>query len=147
MERLHWIFNYTSKNVFYILAKTFCIVVGAPIYAIMFIVEMVLTAVNMMFSWIPIFNVFIMVICKSLIYIVDKTFYICILTDIRKYNAAMRTEPGYNIVDDHGEQHDNLPITDSTSFTDVEKSMDGKSCVESDESPDEGKSNKEDTEV
>lgn len=99
LERLHWIFNYTSKNVFYVLAKTLCILIGLPIYAVMFVVEMVLTAVHMIFSWIPVFNVFIMVICKSLIYVVDKTFYICILTDIRKFREAMRMEPAYEVTD------------------------------------------------
>lgn len=98
-ERFGWIFRYTSRNFFYCIAKTLCIIVGLPIYAVMFIVEMIFTAINMIFSWIPILNVVVMVICKSIIYVCDKTFYISILTDIKKYNAAMREEPEYEVAD------------------------------------------------
>lgn len=100
LERLHWIFNYTSKNFFYCIAKTLCVIVGVPVYAVMFIVEMILTAINMVFSWVPFLNVVITLICKSLIYLADKTFYICILTDIKKYRNSLKTEPQYEVADD-----------------------------------------------
>ncbi|MCM1194879.1 MAG: hypothetical protein NC332_02975 [Firmicutes bacterium] len=99
LERLHWIFRYTSKNFFYCLAKTLCLIVGVPVYAVMFAVEMILTAVNMIFSWIPVLNVVVTVICKSLIFITDKTFYICILPDIKKYIEATKEEPVYEVID------------------------------------------------
>lgn len=104
LERLHWIFNYTSKNIFYCIGKTLCLIVGIPLYAVMFAVEMILTAVNMIFSWIPVLNVFIMVICKSIIFVTDKTFYICILPDIRKYLDATKEEVEYEISDDPEER-------------------------------------------
>ncbi|MCM1534160.1 MAG: hypothetical protein NC099_05860 [Corallococcus sp.] len=103
LERLHWIFRYTSKNFFYCLAKTLCLIVGVPVYAVMFAVEMILTAVNMIFSWIPILNVVVTVICKSLIFITDKTFYICILPDIKKYVDATKEEPVYEVIDVDGD--------------------------------------------
>lgn len=98
-ERFGWIFRYTSKNVLYCIAKTLCIVIGLPIYSVMFVVEMILTGINMLFSWIPILNVVVTVICKSLIFLTDKTFYICILTDIKKFREAMKEQPEYEVVD------------------------------------------------
>lgn len=100
LERLHWIFNYTSKNVFYCIGKTLCLIVGIPIYAVMFAAEMVLTFVNMIFSWIPILNVVVGVICKSLVFLIDKTFFICILTDIGNWRQAHKDEPEYEVSDD-----------------------------------------------
>ena len=96
-ERFGWIFRYTSKNFLYCIAKTLCIIIGLPIYPVMFAVEMILTGVNMIFSWIPILNVVVTVICKSLIFLTDKTFYICILTDIKKFREAMQEQPEYEV--------------------------------------------------
>lgn len=98
-ERFGWIFRYTSKNFLYCIAKTLCIIIGLPIYSVMFAVEMILTGVNMIFSWIPILNVVVAVICKSLIFLTDKTFYICILTDIKKFREAMQVQPEYEVSD------------------------------------------------
>lgn len=98
-ERFGWIFRYTSKNFLYCIAKTLCIIIGLPIYSVMFAVEMILTGVNMIFSWIPILNVVVTVICKSLIFLTDKTFYICILTDIKKFREAMQEQPEYEVSD------------------------------------------------
>ena len=53
----------------------------------------------MIFSWIPILNVVVTVICKSLIFLTDKTFYICILTDIKKFREAMKEQPEYEVSD------------------------------------------------
>lgn len=100
LERLHWIFKYTSKNFFYCIGKTLCLIVGIPIYAVMFAVEMVLTFVNMIFSIIPILNVVVGVICKSIIFLIDKTFFICILTDVGKWRAAHKKEVEYEVLDD-----------------------------------------------
>ena len=98
-ERFGWIFRYTSTNFLYCIAKTLCIIIGLPIYSVMFAVEMILTGVNMIFSWIPILNVVVTVICKSLIFLTDKTFYICILTDIKKFREAMKEQPEYEVSD------------------------------------------------
>lgn len=103
LERLQWIFRYTSKNFFYCLAKTLCLIVGVPIYAVMFAVEMVLTFINMIFSIIPILNVAIGVICKAIVFVIDKTFFICILTDIGKWRATHKKgadEVEYEVADD-----------------------------------------------
>ena len=88
LERLHWIFNYTKKDFLYCLLKTLCLVVGVPIYAVAFAIEMVFTAINMIFSWIPILNVVVMVICKAIVWLFGLTFYINILTDLKAYRAA-----------------------------------------------------------
>ena len=99
LERLHWIFNYTSRNFFYCVGKTLCLIVGIPIYAVMFAIEMILTFINMIFSWIPILNVVVGIICKSLVFLFDKTFFICILTDLGEWKRTHRTEPEYEIED------------------------------------------------
>ena len=87
-ERFHWIFNYTRKDFLYCLLKTLCVVVGLPIYAVAFLVEMVFTAINMIFSWIPILNVVVTVICKSIVWLFGMTFYINVLTDLKAYREA-----------------------------------------------------------
>lgn len=88
LDRLHWIFCYTKKKFWYCVAKTLCLVVGVPLYAVSFAIEMVLTFVNMLFSWIPFLNVVISVLCKAIMIAVGSTFYINILTDIPAYKAA-----------------------------------------------------------
>ena len=100
LARLHWIFNYTNKKWWYYIVKTLCLVVGIPIYTVSFVVEMLLTAINMLFSWIPILNVVIMVICKLLIIVFGATFYICILPDIGLYREATKQEVSYEVVDE-----------------------------------------------
>lgn len=99
LTRLHWIFNYTNKKWWYYIVKTLCLIVGVPIYAVSFVVEMLLTAINMLFCWIPILNVVVMVICKALITVFGATFYICILPDIKQYKAATKDEVSYDVVD------------------------------------------------
>ena len=99
LARLHWIFNYTNTKWWYCIVKTLCIIVGAPIYAVCFVVEMVLTAINMMFSWIPILNMVVMVICKIFITVFGAMFYICILPDIRLYKQATNEEVDYEVED------------------------------------------------
>ena len=89
LNRFKWIFNYTSTNFWYILAKTLCIIVGLPIYSVVFLVEMLLTFVNMLFCWIPVLRVVITIICKGTILIIDKLYYICILTDLGKFRDTV----------------------------------------------------------
>ena len=100
LARLHWMFNYTNKQWWYCIVKTLCLIVGVPIYAVSFVVEMVLTAINMIFSWIPILNIVVMVICKLLITVFGSTFYICILPDLKQYKAATKEEISYEVVDE-----------------------------------------------
>lgn len=98
-QRWHWVFNYTSRNFGYCLLKTLCLIVGLPLYSVAFVLEMVLTGINMMFSWIPILNVVIFVICKSLMVVFGSTFYICILSDVKKYKKLMSEELEYEVLD------------------------------------------------
>lgn len=104
-QRFHWIFRYTSKNFWYCIAKTLCIVVGLPIYSVMFLVEMALTLVNMLFCWIPVLNVVVTVVCKALMSLVGWTFYICILPDIKQYRQATAEEVQYDVSDASEEQN------------------------------------------
>ena len=98
LQRLHWIFHYKNKKFFYCLAKTLCLIVGVPIYAVCFVMEMLLTAINMIFSWIPVLNVVVMVICKALVWLFGSTFYVCILPDLKEYREANK-EVDYEVED------------------------------------------------
>lgn len=94
-NRFKWIFRYTSKNIGYCIAKTLCIVVGLPIYLVCFCAEMALTLVNMLLCWIPGINILAMLICKALMWIVDKPYYICVLTDLKQACAPNQDIPDY----------------------------------------------------
>ncbi len=108
-RRFFWIFHYTSKNFWYCLAKTLCLVVGLPIYAVMFCVEMVLTFINMLFSWIPVLNMVVMVVCKSLIMVVGSTFYLCILPDLKNFKESGADKVEYEIADDTEQSETTAP--------------------------------------
>ena len=116
-ERLQWIFRYTSKNFFYCLAKTLCLIVGIPIYAVMFAVEMVLTFINMIFCWIPILGMVVGVICKAIIFVVDKSFFLCILPDIGKWRQSHSATIDYDVAD-ADEQSDKVDSANASSDTD-----------------------------
>ncbi len=94
-NRFKWIFRYTSKNFGYCIVKTLCIVVGLPIYLVCFCTEMALTLVNMLLCWIPGINILAMLICKALMWIVDKPYYICVLTDLKQACAPNQDAPDY----------------------------------------------------
>lgn len=116
-QRFHWIFRYTSKNFWYCIAKTLCIVVGLPIYSVMFLVEMALTLVNMLFCWIPVLNVVVTVVCKALMSLIGWTFYICILPDIKQYRQATAEEIQYDVSDadaDVSEEQNTEEVVDET---------------------------------
>ena len=117
LTRLHWIFNYTGKNFWYVVAKTLCLIVGIPIYAVSFVIEMVFTFVNMLFSWIPLLNTVVMVICKLIILPFSMTFYICILPDIKQFRAANAIQ--YEISD--SENIEKSEIIEDEDVADTEK--------------------------
>jgi len=118
-QRWHWVFNYTSKNFGYCLLKTLCLVVGLPLYSVAFVLEMVLTGINMIFSWIPILNVVIYVICKSLMIVFGSTFYICILTDIKKYKKETSQEVDYEVLDVDDASDEALPLKAADETVDI----------------------------
>ena len=94
-ERFQWIFKYTSKNFGYCILKTLCIIVGLPIYLVCFVAEMALTLVNLLFSFIPGLGLVVMLICKMLMWIIDKPYYICVLTDLKRFYMTTHDTPEY----------------------------------------------------
>ena len=94
-ERFQWIFKYTSKNLGYCVLKTLCIIVGLPIYLVCFVAEMALTIANLLFSFIPGLGLVIMLVCKMLMWIIDKPYYICVLTDLKKFYISTHNMPEY----------------------------------------------------
>lgn len=111
-QRFYWIFHYTSKNFFYVLAKTLCIAVGLPLYCVAIAAEMVLTVVNLLLGWIPALGTLITVVCKALIFVVNLPYYICVLPDIRQYLQAVKAAQEDEVSDEEQPQQDvaeNLP--------------------------------------
>ena len=94
-ERFQWIFRYTSKNFGYCILKTLCIIVGLPIYLVCFVVEMALTLINLVFSFVPGLGLVVMLICKLLMWVVDKPYYVCVLTDLKKFYLSTHDTPDY----------------------------------------------------
>lgn len=94
-ERFQWIFKYTSKNFGYCILKTLCIIVGLPIYLVCFVAEMALTLVNLLFSFIPGLGLVVMLVCKMLMWVIDKPYYICILTDLKRFYMTTHDTPEY----------------------------------------------------
>lgn len=99
-ERLFWIFKYSAKSFGYRLAKTCCLVVGLPLFALSFVIDVVLTAVNMLLCWIPLVGIIVTTICKAVTSLFGLSFYLCILTDLSDYKHATKAEPDYEIVDE-----------------------------------------------
>lgn len=97
--RFYWMFHYTRKSLGYVLLKSLCVVVGAPIYAVSFVLEMLLTAVYALFAWIPVLNVVVGVVCKALISLVGATFYITVLPDLKEYLKTRAQEVEYEVHD------------------------------------------------
>ena len=85
-DRFSWIFSYRKKGFLYGLVKTLCLIVGLPCYLVALVVEFALTFVNALFSWIPLLNVVVQVVCKVVIAIVNIPFYWCVLPDIGAYS-------------------------------------------------------------
>jgi len=118
LDRLRWIFTFSSRNFFYCVAKTLCILVGAPLYAVGFCVDMALTLVNAVFMWIPVFGAFFTVVCKLLTTIFDVGFYVAVLPDAKRYaewkrvksaeegQAVTLSEEDYRVQDDQDEASD-----------------------------------------
>ena len=99
-ERFFWAFNYTSKGLGYCLLKTLCLVVGLPLFALSFVIDVLFTVVNMLLCWIPILGVVVTVICKAITSLFGLSFYLCILTDLSSYEHATKDEPDYEVVDE-----------------------------------------------
>ncbi len=120
LDRFRWIFTYRKRSFGYCLAKTVCLILGVPLYAVLFAVEMLLTLINMLFSVIPLLNVIVLTVCKLLIYICDGGFWLCVLPDISAYRAAHREEPEYSVSDESDdesilptEENETEPVRDS----------------------------------
>lgn len=120
LNRFRWIFNYTSSNVLYCIAKTLCIIVGLPIYAVVFVAEMVLTFVNMLFCWIPVVNVLVAIVCKGITFIIEKAYYICILTDLKKF----RDEQVYVSEDGQSDGTYRIVLDDEDMDVDTDSNLD-----------------------
>lgn len=84
-SRIKSIFTYTSNKWYYVAFKTFCVVIGAPLYFALIPLDFLTFVLYALFSWIPILNVFMLVVCKLLSFVFSVGYYIAILPDAKKY--------------------------------------------------------------
>ena len=85
-DRFRWIFTYRKKGFLYCLFKTLCLCLGLPCYLVAVAIEFVLTFVYALFSWIPLLNMVVQVVCKVAIAVVNMPFYWCVLPDVGAYS-------------------------------------------------------------
>lgn len=88
LDRLNWIFTYRNKGFAYCLLKTLCLIIGVPLYAVLFVVEMAVTLLYALFSVIPLLNVIFLFISKCIMFVCNLGFYLNILTDIKEYKQT-----------------------------------------------------------
>ena len=98
-QRFYWIFHYTRKSFWYCVSKTLCIVLGLPLFCVSVAVDMVLTAVNMLFCWIPVLNVVVRVFFKAIYSLLFSIFYIFFLPYLLDYCEALRQNVQYDVAD------------------------------------------------
>jgi len=84
-SRIKAIFTYTSKKWYYIILKTLCVVIGAPLYFALIPLDLLTFVLYALFSWIPILNTVVLILCKTLSFVFSVGYYIAILPDAKKF--------------------------------------------------------------
>jgi len=97
-SRIKAIFTYTSKKWYYVVLKTLCVIVGAPLYFALIPLDLLTFVLYALFSWIPILNTVVLILCKTLSFVFSVGYYIAILPDAKKFadiaKEKMRFEKG-----------------------------------------------------
>ncbi|MDD4833063.1 MAG: hypothetical protein PHI78_05250 [Clostridia bacterium] len=84
-SRIKAIFTYTSNKWYYIILKTLCVIIGAPLYFALIPLDLLTFVLYALFSWIPILNTVILILCKTLSFVFSVGYYIAILPDAKKF--------------------------------------------------------------
>ncbi len=92
LDRLKWIFTYRNNTFFYVLAKTLCLIVGVPVYAVLFIVEILSAVLFSLLRYIPVLNVVFQLVFMLLMAIASLGFLINVLPDLKEYQATHKRE-------------------------------------------------------
>lgn len=111
-RRLFYAFHYSNKNVFYCIFKTLCMIVGAILAVPLFIVDMAITFVYMLFMWIPILNVVMLFLFRILTRICGIGFYIAIGPDLPQYLKEYRQEILLNQLSNNFDQTEQQETTE-----------------------------------
>jgi hypothetical protein len=85
ITRIRNIFTYTDKRAHYVIFKTLCIIIGAPLFFVLLPVDLLVYFIYALFSWIPVLSTFFLVVCKALSYVCSVGYYIALLPDAKKY--------------------------------------------------------------
>lgn len=84
-RRLHYMFRFSRKSMEYRTVKVLCLIVGLPIALVLFVVEMAVALIYMIFMRIPILNVVMLFLCRFLTSVCSVGFYICIIPELPEY--------------------------------------------------------------
>lgn len=84
-RRLHYVFRFSRKSMEYRTVKVLCLIVGLPIALVLFVVEMAVALIYMIFMRIPILNVVMLFLCRFLTSVCSVGFYICIIPELPEY--------------------------------------------------------------
>ncbi|HRX13895.1 MAG TPA: hypothetical protein P5087_02625 [Eubacteriales bacterium] len=84
-SRIKAIFTYTSKKWYYVILKTLCVIIGAPLYFALIPLDLLTFVLYALFSWIPILNTVVLILCKTLSFVFSVGYYIAILPDAKKF--------------------------------------------------------------
>jgi len=97
-SRIKAIFTYTSKKWYYVVFKNSLRIVGAPLYFALIPLDLLTFVLYALFSWIPILNTVVLILCKTLSFVFSVGYYIAILPDAKKFadiaKEKMRFEKG-----------------------------------------------------
>ncbi|MEG1527955.1 MAG: hypothetical protein RR418_02140, partial [Clostridia bacterium] len=84
-DRFKRLFTYTSRNFFYCVAKTLCIIIGLPLFVVLIPVDFLIYLVYAIFSWIPYLNMAMLFLCRILSFITGIGYFISVIPDAKKY--------------------------------------------------------------
>ncbi|HPG91927.1 MAG TPA: hypothetical protein PK675_00780 [Clostridia bacterium] len=115
-SRIKAIFTYTSNKWYYVALKTLCVVIGVPLYFVMVPLDFLTFVLYALFSWIPILNTVMLVLCKLLSFVFSIGYYIAILPDAKKYADIAREKLRFEKEMEEqtkNEKHDNENQTDT----------------------------------
>lgn len=89
-SRINAIFTYTSRRWHYVLLKTLCVVLGAPLFFALLPLDLLNFLIYALFSWVPVLRTVFLVLCRALAFVFGAGYYISILPDAKKFAADYR---------------------------------------------------------
>lgn len=109
LSKIRDIFTYTSRRWHYVLFKTLCVIVGAPLFFVLLPLDLLVVFIYALFSWIPVLSIVFLVLCKTLTIVFGAGYYISVLPDARKfvYIHRARKQAEQDMLAECGEENRN----------------------------------------